>query len=119
MSTATSDRATEVMALIAIMDDMPEEGLSQEELKAWADKWMVASRAYCQIVTPKYVANLLSELRAAQAEVERLRFDIAVRTPHVTTWLGACGHQWRKDQAEDCPICALAALASASPQKEG
>ena len=56
---------------------------------------------------------------AAEARVAELKADLAVwRSAAVgktvvaalTTWRGKCGHDWRKDQSEDCPVCRAEAL---------
>jgi hypothetical protein len=51
------------------------------------------------------------EWRAA-AELERI-FMLHGPDGFRNRWVGACGHEWRKDQTKDCPICERAHLLSA------
>jgi len=43
------------------------------------------------------------------AEIDRLKAE-AHHMPPSDHWRGKCGHEWRKTQSEDCPICEVAGL---------
>lgn len=73
-----------------------------KEIEAAFEVWLASETTFSEC------------LAETEAELARLRAENATHDPayHLNRWRGLCGHEWRKDQAEDCPICALASLSA-------
>ena len=63
------------------------------------------------------IAEKDNRLAALEAENARLR-DKAYTMPSGQHWRGKCGHDWRKDQSDDCPICRAERAEAASAEKD-
>ena len=87
------------------------EEIAREKLGFPKDPGAIDLEVFKECIASMPLAPLHDQAAKLVTEVEALRERVAeleqqqCAMPPTTAWRGKCGHDWRKDQAEECPIC--------------